>query len=172
MIKNSDPASIFRGTRGSGSIEISVPGAFTAIGFSGLRKKPGASAAEGGRLTLFKTIDEDQREGHDHINRLGRSTYLEEKSVQTSGATPPQATNEAVRLVVRISVRGGISDHCDSKPTAPWQAEGRYPGAEHARLAGPVTDEVMPRVAAQNGRDAVPVGGSKRDDGPRAGVDA
>ena len=74
MIAKSDAASIFRDTRGSRSIEISVPGAFTAVGFSGQQKNPGASAAERGRPSLFKTIDEDRRERHDHINRSGRST--------------------------------------------------------------------------------------------------
>ncbi len=88
MIEKSDAASIFRGTRGSGSIEISVPGAFTAVRFSGQQKNPGASAAERGRPSLFKTIDEDRRERHDHINRSGRSTYPGRISVLTSGATP------------------------------------------------------------------------------------
>jgi len=88
MIAKSAAASIVRDTRGSGSIEISVPGAFTAVGFSGQQKDPGASAAERGRPSLFKTIDEDRRERHDHINRSGKSTYPEEISVQTSGATP------------------------------------------------------------------------------------
>jgi hypothetical protein len=88
MIEKSDAASIFRATQGSRSIEISVPGASTAVGFSGQQKNPGASAAERGRLSVFKTIDEDRRERHDHINRSGRSTYPEEISVQTSGATP------------------------------------------------------------------------------------
>jgi len=74
MIAKSDVASIFRHTQGGGSIQISVPGPFTAVGFSGLKKKPGASAAERARLSLFKTIDEDRRERHDHINRSGRST--------------------------------------------------------------------------------------------------
>jgi hypothetical protein len=90
MIAKSDAASIFRGTRGSRSIEISVPGAITAVGFSGQQKNPRASAAERGRRSLFKTIDEDRRERHDHINRSGTSTYPEEISVQTSGATPEQ----------------------------------------------------------------------------------
>ena len=88
MIAKSAAASIFRDTRGSRSIEISVPGAFTAVGFSGQQKNPGASAAERGRPSLFKTIDEDQRERHDHINRSGRSTYPGRISVLTSGATP------------------------------------------------------------------------------------
>ena len=90
MIAKSDAASIFRDTRGSGSIEISVPGALTAVGFPGQQKNTGASAAERGRPSLFKTIDEDRRERHDHINRPGRPTYPEEKSVLTSGATSPQ----------------------------------------------------------------------------------
>ena len=55
----------FQGYAASGSLEISAPGAFTAVGFSGLRRKPGASAAERGKLTLFKTIDENERERHD-----------------------------------------------------------------------------------------------------------
>jgi hypothetical protein len=87
MIAKSDASSIFWDTRGSGSMEISVPGAFTAVGFFRPKKKAGASAAERGRPSLFKTIDEDRRARHDHINRSGRSTYLEEKSVLTSGAT-------------------------------------------------------------------------------------
>src|ERR1035438_9815846 len=90
MIAKSDAASILRGTRGSRSIEISVPGAFTTVGFSGQQKNPGASAAERGRPSLFKTIDEDRRERHDHINRSGRSTYHGRISVLTSGATTPR----------------------------------------------------------------------------------
>jgi hypothetical protein len=88
MIRKSDAVSIFRATRGSRSIEISVPGSFTAVRFLRPKKKPGASAADRGRPSLFKTIDEDQRERHDHINRSGRSTYPERISVLTSGATP------------------------------------------------------------------------------------
>jgi hypothetical protein len=87
MIEKSDPASTFRGTKGHGSIEISALGAFTAVGFSTAKKNPGASAAERGRLSVFKRIDEDRRERHDYINRSGRSTDPKEKSVLTSGAT-------------------------------------------------------------------------------------
>jgi hypothetical protein len=92
MTAKSTAASIFRDTRGSRSIEISVPGAFTAVGFSGQQKNPRASAAERGRPSLFKTIDEDRRERHDHINRSGRSTYPGRISVLTSGATPEWAS--------------------------------------------------------------------------------
>jgi hypothetical protein len=95
MIAESDAASIFRGTRGSRSIEISAPGAFTAVGFSGQQKNPRASAAERGRPSLFKTIDEDRRQRHDHINRSGRSTYPERISVLISGATPLLLENGA-----------------------------------------------------------------------------
>ncbi len=98
MIAKSDAASILQGTRGSGSIEISVPGAFTAVVFSGQHKNPVASAAERGRPSLFKTIDEDRRERHDHINRSGRSTYPGRISVQTSGATPGLALHPLLRL--------------------------------------------------------------------------
>src|SRR5271157_5821770 len=98
MIAKSDAASIFRDTRGSRSIEISVPGAFTAVGFSGQQKNPGASAAERGRPSLFKTIDEDRKQRHDHINRSGRSTYPEEKSVQTSGATPARLPRRQTKM--------------------------------------------------------------------------
>src|SRR5271166_1480405 len=91
MIAKFDAASIFPGTRGSRSIEISVPGAFTAVGFSGQQKNPGAPAAKRGRPSLFKTIDEDRRERHDHINRSDRSTYPGRRSVLTSGATPEHA---------------------------------------------------------------------------------
>jgi hypothetical protein len=40
MIRKSDAVSIFRATRGSRSIEISVPGSFTAVGFLAQRKNP------------------------------------------------------------------------------------------------------------------------------------
>jgi hypothetical protein len=79
MIAKSDAASIFRGTRGSRSIEISVPGAFTAVGFSGQQKNPGASAAERGRPSLFKTIDEDRRQRHDQHQPL-RQIHLSRKN--------------------------------------------------------------------------------------------
>src|SRR5271168_4229139 len=100
MIAKSDAASIFRGTRGSRSIEISVPGAFTAVGFSGQQKNPGASAAARGRPSLFKTIDEDRRERHDHINRSGRSTHLGRISVLTSGSTPHRSTRWPIDLAI------------------------------------------------------------------------
>jgi integrase len=103
MIRKSDAVSIFRATRGSRSIEISVPGSFTAVRFLRPKKKPGASAADRGRPSLFKTIDEDQRERHDHINRSGRSTYPERISVLTSGATPELSTlNQAIKLNKKI----------------------------------------------------------------------
>jgi hypothetical protein len=66
MIEKTDVASIFRGTRGSGSIEISAPGALTEVEFRDPKKNPGASAAERGRLRLLKTIDEDRRQRDDH----------------------------------------------------------------------------------------------------------
>jgi hypothetical protein len=94
MIAKSDTVSIFRGTQRIRSIEISVPGAFTAVGFSGQQKNPGASAAERGRPSLFKTIDEDRIQRHDHINRSGRSTYPGRISVLTSGATPLNLSNQ------------------------------------------------------------------------------
>jgi len=102
MIAKSDAASIFRDTRGSRSIEISVPGAFTAVGFSGKQKNPGASAAERGRPSLFKTIDEDRRERHDYINRSGRSTYPGRNSVLTSGATPVLGSHDTTLHAVSI----------------------------------------------------------------------
>src|SRR5271154_2098716 len=111
MIAKSDAASIFRGTRGSRSIEISVPGASTAVGFCGQQKNPGASAAERSRPSLFKTIDEDRRERHDHINRSGKSTYPGRISVLTSGAPPlasrrfeePEKSPGIIRRQVRVS---------------------------------------------------------------------
>jgi hypothetical protein len=91
MIAKSAAASIFLDTRGSSrSIEISVPGAFTAVGFSGQQKNIGAFAAERGRPSLFKTIDEDRRERHDYISRSGKSTYPGRFSVRASGATTVQ----------------------------------------------------------------------------------
>src|SRR5277367_4674262 len=104
MIAKSDAASIFRDTRGSRSIEISVPGAFTAVGFSGQQKNPGASAAESGRPSLFKTIDEDRRERHDHITRPDRSTYPGRISVLTSGATPVVNPGRGKKLRTRAFV--------------------------------------------------------------------
>jgi hypothetical protein len=63
MIEKSDPASIIQGTRRSGSIEISVPGALTALGFSGQQKNPVASAADAADLLcsrpLTKTEEKD-----------------------------------------------------------------------------------------------------------------
>jgi hypothetical protein len=100
MIAKSDAAWIFPGTRGSRSIEISVPGAFTAVGFSGQQKNPGASAAERGRPSLFKTIDEDRRERHDHINRSGRSTYPGRISVLISGATPMSSRRRFMQIAI------------------------------------------------------------------------
>src|SRR5271155_4069653 len=97
MIAKSDAASIFRDTRGSRSIEISVPGAFTAVRISRQQENPRGSAAQLGRPSLFKTIDEDRRERHDHINRSGRSTYPGRISVLTSGATPVITSGEASR---------------------------------------------------------------------------
>ena len=44
MIEKSDAAPISRGTRRSGSIEISAPETFTAVGFSSQEQKTGASA--------------------------------------------------------------------------------------------------------------------------------
>ena len=61
MTDNSVATPISGDTRGSGCLEISAPGAFTAVGFFRPKKKSGASAAERGRLRLFKTIDEDRR---------------------------------------------------------------------------------------------------------------
>src|SRR6185437_17155108 len=86
----------------SGSIQISVPGAFTAVGFSGQQKNPGASAAERGRPSLFKTIDEDRRERHDHINRSGRSTYPGRIAVLTSGATPVRRLRRKQQSLVGV----------------------------------------------------------------------
>jgi hypothetical protein len=108
MIAESDAASIFRGTQGSGSIEISAPGAFTAVGFSGQQKNPRASAAERGRPSLFKTIDEDRRERHDHINRSGRATYPRRISVQTSGATPELVYGSTCHLHVDANNRRSV----------------------------------------------------------------
>src|SRR5271168_5359551 len=113
MIAKSDAASIFRGTRGSRSIEISVPGAFTAVGFSGQQKNPGASAAERGRPSLFKTIDEDRRERHDHIYRSDSSTYPGRISVLTSGATLPCADARFERPGARARIHGHHTVRCE-----------------------------------------------------------
>ncbi len=110
MIEKSGPTSIFRGTRGSGSIEISVPGAFAAVGFSGQQENPGASAAERGRLRLSKTIDEDPRERHDHST--AQAHPLIPKRFLSKQAEPP--------LLSRNSpiVRSAISDPGTSGPDA------------------------------------------------------
>ncbi len=61
MIQKTFATSISGDAEGSGCLEISAPEAFTAFGFFGPKKKPGASAAERGRPRLSKTIDEDPR---------------------------------------------------------------------------------------------------------------
>src|SRR5712671_4519381 len=125
MIAKSDAASIFWGTQGSRSIEISVPGAFTAVGFSGQQKNPGASAAERGRPSLFKTIDEDRRQRHDHINRSGRSTYPGRISVLISGATPVHARAteiEKLSLALHRHLRTPINHRLPLRP-------GNFPSA-------------------------------------------
>ena len=121
MIEKSDAASIFRDTQGKGSIKMSVPGTFTAVGFSGQQKNPGASAAERGRPSLFKTIDEDRRARHDHINRSGRSTYPEEISVQTSGATPQRLDKlfSSDLPLGQIAMEEGKHQATEPKPAEP-----------------------------------------------------
>ena len=68
-----------------------------AVPFEAARQIAAAPEGHRGRLSLLKTIDEDRRERHDHINRSGRSTYTEENSVQTSGATPVHEAGHLAR---------------------------------------------------------------------------
>jgi hypothetical protein len=78
-------------TEVAGTPSIAAPGALYAVDFGPKTKKhpaellPPAAAdcLSGIRLTQSKDGQDD-----DIINRPGRSTYLEEKSVLTSGATP------------------------------------------------------------------------------------
>ncbi len=153
MIDKSDLASASTGTRGSGSLQIAAPGAFTAIGFSGLWKKPGASAAERGRLSLFKRIDEDRREEHDHINRSGRSTYLEEKSVQTSGATPLLRARAGCRgLASATYVSMLVRTHLRKAPPLPDRELTELRSAVGALGAVGRNLNQIARVAHQTGR--------------------
>jgi hypothetical protein len=133
MIAKSDDASILRGTRGSRSIEISVPGAFTAVGFSGQQKNPGASAAERGRPSLFKTIDEDRRERHDHINRSDRSTYPRRISVLTSGATPKLYLDSAELVAAATIEQNQRVETDDWGPMIQGWLDGKEPDDFHRR---------------------------------------
>ncbi len=143
MSTKSDVVSIFRGTRGTGSREISAPGAFTAAGFPAAKKNPGASAAGRGRLSLFKTIDEDRRAGHDHINRSGRSTYPEEKSVQTSGASAkangapnglPDLNSSTLEDVNRLYGEPYFTQQMGSEFSYSWYSNGVYVIARSASV--------------------------------------
>src|SRR6202050_5614826 len=105
MIAKYDAAPIFRGTRGSRSIEISVPGAFTAVGFSGQQKNPAASGAERGRPSLFRTIDKDRRERRDPLSRPGKSTYPGRIAFLASGATPDVNHRRKVNSIISTLYR-------------------------------------------------------------------
>jgi hypothetical protein len=170
MIAKSDAASIFRDTRGSRSIEISVPGAFTAVGFSGKQKNPGASAAERGRPSLFKTIDEDRRERHDYINRSGRSTYPGRNSVLTSGATPKSAF--AIRSFTFVAQRKNPFDvnrdfvqpferlveavgAANGNVTVKGQALDNEPLTDIVRSAAATGDSAKARVQLEQGQPTV-----------------
>jgi hypothetical protein len=101
MIAESEAASIFRGTRGSRLIEISVPGAFTALGYSGQQKNPGASAAKRG---LTKTEDKDT------ITSTAQADPLIPEEFLSKQAEPPLAALTRVSIEPNgCSIVGGHS---------------------------------------------------------------
>jgi hypothetical protein len=80
--------------RGGGCLEISAPASSYAFAFSHDASKAGASAPAGADCTARRRLTKSEEEETIIINRSGRSTYPEEKSVQTSGATPDVAAAE------------------------------------------------------------------------------
>ena len=79
------------GTEVAGTLSIAAPGALYAVDFPRQKQKnptsellPPAAADRASRRRLTKGKEQETI----IINRSGRSTYPEEKSVQTSGATP------------------------------------------------------------------------------------
>src|ERR1700728_907097 len=79
------------GTEVAGTLSIAAPGALYAVDFPRQKQKnptsellQPAAADRASRRRLTKGKEQDTI----IINRSGRSTYPEEKSVQTSGATP------------------------------------------------------------------------------------
>jgi hypothetical protein len=91
MTANGFIAAISGDTEAAGALSIAAHGALYAAALEPKPKKkpeellPAAPADRGTRRRLTKSEDE---ETIITINRSGRSTYLEEKSVSTSGATP------------------------------------------------------------------------------------
>jgi hypothetical protein len=76
----------------AGTLSIAAPRALYAVASGHKPKKnpeellPASPADRGSGIRLIKSED---RKKDDIINRPGRSTYPREKSVLTSGATPP-----------------------------------------------------------------------------------
>ena len=79
---------IFEGYRDSGCLEISAPARSYAFDFFAHASKYGASAPAGQTALLGSRLTKSEEEETIIINRPDRSTYLQEKSVLTSGATP------------------------------------------------------------------------------------
>src|ERR1019366_3843507 len=79
-------------TEVAGTLSIAAPRALYAVASGHEPKKnpeellPASPADRGSGIRLIKSED---RKKDDIINRPGRSTYPREKSVLTSGATPP-----------------------------------------------------------------------------------
>lgn len=86
----------------AGTLSIAVPRALCAGAFGAKLKNnpkellPAMPAGCGWGIRLTKSED---RKTDDIINRPGRSTYLEEKSVLTSGATPIFTSHDRLKML-------------------------------------------------------------------------
>jgi hypothetical protein len=96
MTGNTRSASLSRDTEVAAPLEIAAPGPLYEADFSKLTQKtrnrslsrPSGVRLRCGRRRLTKTEEEESI----IINRPDRSTYPEQKSVSTSGATPVEST--------------------------------------------------------------------------------
>src|SRR5450759_2094502 len=96
-------------THVAGTLSIGAPRALCAGAFGPQLKKnpkellPAMPAGCGWGIRLTKS---EERKTDDIINRPGRSTYLEEKSVLTSGATPRLGVVYTPNDIVRFMIEG------------------------------------------------------------------
>ncbi|MHB8416022.1 MAG: hypothetical protein ACYDB1_11705 [Acidiferrobacteraceae bacterium] len=140
-------------TEGAGTPAIGAPGAFYAVDFPALKPKdlkPGPLPPATADRSVGRGLTKSEEEETISINRSGRSTYLEEKSVQTSGATPglkgvhrvptnPLHQALTVGLSFGKSSGGGcehpcprtvtrcvVDDPCDARRKSPAAVPARY----------------------------------------------